>query len=369
MLIGLPKEVKNEEYRIGLTPDYVKEYVSQGHEVLIEKDAGIGAQFTNEEYEASGAKIVNREEAWQADMIIKVKEPLESEYDFLRSGQILYTYLHLAADEKLTHMLLEKKVTGVAYETMTDSSGHLPSLSPMSEIAGRLAMIEAAKCSQRHYGGQGILLSSIPGVERANVVVVGGGVVGTGAVRMALGFGANVTVLDIDVSRLSYLLDIFSGEINTMYSSPGNIRRAVKDADVVIGSVLVPGSKAPKLVTKEDVAAMKPGAVIVDVAIDQGGCIETSRPTTHEDPVFIHEGVVHYCVTNMPSSVARTATIALTNATATWGLKIASMGIRDAALADNAILTGLNTFEGKVLCPGVASAFDLDYVSPHDVLK
>ncbi len=367
MLIGVPREVKNNESRVGLTPDNVREYVNHGHQVVVEAHAGEGAHYTDDDYRAAGATIGSVEDAWNAEMIVKVKEPIASEYDRMKEGQLLYTYLHLAADKPLTQALLDRKVTGIAYETMTDRRGGLPCLAPMSEIAGRLAIVEGMKHLQRQYGGEGILLPGVPGVERGKVVVIGGGVVGTAAARLAAGLGAIVTILDIDLNRLAYLEDMFKGSVSTLYSNRSNIHNVVQDADLVVGAVLIPGRKAPKLVLEEDIKVMKRGAVVVDVAIDQGGCIETAKPTTHDNPVYIEHDVVHYCVTNMPGSVARTSTQSLTNATLASGLLLADHGLA-AFKMDEGLANGVNTHDGKVTCAGVADALGYDYVTLEDAL-
>lgn len=364
MKIGLVKEIKNHEYRVGLTPRCVKSYVTCGHTVLVEQSAGVGSSYTDEEYAAAGAQIMpDAASVWgAADMIVKVKEPIASEYALLRENQILYTYLHLAANRPLTNVLMQKRIKSMAYETITDRQGALPCLAPMSEIAGRLSVQEGAKYLEKQYGGRGILLAGVPGVDRGNVVIIGGGVVGTNACKIAVGMGANVTVLDISPSRLAYLDDLFFGRINTLISSRANIERAIADADLVIGAVLIPGRAAPRLVTRDDLKLMKPGAVIVDVAVDQGGCIETTHPTTHQDPTFIVEGIVHYCVANMPGAVARTATIALTNTTLNAGLKIANLGFEEACRTDPDLANGVNCYNGHCTFKGVADSLELTFV-------
>ena len=366
MIIGCTKEIKNNEYRVGLTPANAADYVHAGHEVLIEKGAGDGTGFTDEEYQAAGAKILDKAgDIWdQAEMIVKVKEPVASEYDCFHEGQIIYTYLHLADNEPLTRKLLEKKVKAVAYETIIGPHGGLPCLAPMSYIAGRLSIQEGAKYLEKTYGGRGVLLSGVPGVKKANVVILGGGNVGTNACKMAFGMGANVTVLDLNLDRLQYLDDIFSRQITTLYSSRATVLSAIKDADLVVGAVLVPGAVAPKLIHREDLKLMKKGAVIVDVAIDQGGNAETSHPTTHDDPVFEVDGIIHYCVTNMPGAVARTSTYALSNATLPYGLAIASRGLENACILDAGLRAGLNCYDGKITYEGVAEAFSMEYQDP-----
>ena len=317
MVIGVPKEIKNNEYRVGLTPDGVSAYVQAGHSVLVEQGAGAAIGYSDLEYTEAGAQILDEASAvWRnAEMIIKVKEPIASEYKYFRSDMILYTYLHLAADRPLTEALLNSSVKAIAYETIVGREGGLPCLAPMSEIAGRMSVQEGAKYLEKTFGGRGVLLSGVPGVERGNVVIIGGGNVGTNACKIAVGMGANVTVLDVSAKRLAYLDDIFPKQITTLYSTRENIRKCLASADLVIGAVLLPGRAAPKLVRREDLSLMKPGAVIVDVAVDQGGCVETTHPTTHDDPIFEVDGVVHYCVDNMPCPVARTATQALVHAT------------------------------------------------------
>ena len=369
MIIGLPKEIKNNEFRVGLTPGNVSDYVAAGHTVLVENGAGIGSGFADAEYEAAGAKIVaDAAAAWDAEMICKVKEPVESEYKYFRENMILYTYLHLADNKPLTDALLAKKVKAIAYETIVGPRGGLPCLAPMSFIAGRLSVQEGAKYLEKTFGGRGVLLAGVPGVARGNIVILGGGNVGTNACKMAVGMGANVTVLDLNLERLGYLDDIFPKQITTLYASRGNVLEAIKEADLVIGAVLVPGAVAPKLVKKEDLKLMKPGAVIVDVAIDQGGCIETSHATTHADPIFEVDGIVHYCVANMPGAVARTSTLALANATLPYGLKIAKLGVEAACKADKGLMEGLNCYDGKITFKGVAEAFGMECVAADTLI-
>ena len=325
MRVGCVKEIKNNEYRVGLTPDNVVSYVNAGHEVYIEKDAGIGSGFTTDEYVKAGAVILDSaKEVWdRSEMMVKVKEPLKEEYQYFHEGLILYTYLHLAADRPLTDALLASKVKGVAYETLIERNGSLPLLAPMSQIAGRLSIQEGAKYLEKPFGGSGVLLSGVPGTPKANVVILGGGNVGTNACKIAVGMGANVTITDISLNRLAYLDDIFGSRIQTLYSTDAAIANAVANADLVIGSVLIPGKAAPKIMKREYLKNMRPGSVIVDVAVDQGGCCETTKVTYHDDPTFVVDGVVHYCVGNMPGAVPRTSTIALTNATLKYGLEIA----------------------------------------------
>ena len=358
MIIGCTKELKNHEYRVGLTPDNVLAYVNNGHTVYMEKDAGLGAGFTDEEYISAGAKILdNPKEVFAiADMIVKVKEPEEVEWEYIKEGQILYTYLHLAANKPLADFLLKKKVKAVAFETITDSAGNLPCLRPMSQIAGRLSIQEGAKYIEKEYGGRGILLGGVPGVERGTIVIIGGGVAGTYAAKAAVGIDARVILLDINPNRLAYLEDIFGASVTTLYSTEANIRKALKEADLVIGSVLIPGGKTPKLVRREHLKLMKPGAVIVDIAIDQGGCCESSHVTVHDDPIFIEEGIVHYCVGNMPGAVPHTSTIALANTTIKYGLLMANNGLEKAIILDSGLKNGVNLYNGKCVNKNVASA-------------
>ena len=369
MIIGLPKEIKNNEYRVGLTPGNVSDYIQAGHTVLVETGAGIGSGYTDEEYIQAGATIVSSaKEAWVAEMVVKVKEPIASEYTYFHEGMLLYTYLHLADNEPLTRELLARKVKAVAYETIVGPKNSLPCLAPMSHIAGRLSVQEGAKYLEKTFGGRGVLLAGVPGVSCGKVVVLGGGNVGTNACKLAIGMGANVTVLDINLERLSYLDDLFFPQITTLYASRGNILEAIKDADLVIGAVLVPGAVAPKLIKREDLKLMKPGAVIVDVAIDQGGNAETSHATTHDDPIYEVDGIIHYCVANMPGAVSRTSTQALTNATLPYGLKLAAMGVEKACLSDKGLMEGLNCYDGKCTYPGVAEAFGIEYTDPYGLM-
>ena len=362
MIIGLVKEIKNNEFRVGLTPGNVKAYADAGHTVLVETGAGAGSGFDDGEYAVAGAAILpDAASVWeQAEMIVKVKEPIESEYQFLKKDQILYTYLHLAADRPLTDAILAAGTKAVAYETIVGKNGGLPCLAPMSEIAGRMSVQQAAKYLERTYGGRRLLLSGVPGVEKANIVILGGGGVGTNACKIAVGMGANVTILDVNVQRLAYLDDIFGSRIQTLYSTRANILSAISQADVVIGAVLIPGRKAPKLVLREDLKKMRKGAVLVDVAVDQGGCIETTHATTHQDPIFEIDGIVHYCVANMPGAVARTSTIALTNTTLNYGLTIAGQGLEAAVRADKGLAEGVNCYAGKCTLDGVAEAFGME---------
>ena len=371
MLIGVVKEIKNHEYRVGLTPPAARTYTSAGHRVLFESGAGAGAGFEDAEYAAAGAEIIpEASEVWEkSEMIIKVKEPLEQEYKYLREDLILFTYLHLAADRPLTEALLKSGARAVAYETIEDKAGGLPCLTPMSEVAGRLSAQEGAKYLERQYGGRGILLGGVPGVLPAKVVILGGGVVGTNAAKTTIGLGADVTILDTNLSRLAYLDDIFIGRIKTRYSSRGDLEECLKEADLLIGAVLIRGYAAPKLVKKSDLALMKKGAVIIDVAVDQGGCIETSRATTHEDPIFVVDGIIHYCVGNMPGAVPRTSAIALGNATLEYGMKIAGMGLEEALRADRGLALGLNCYAGKATCIGVAETHGLEYVPAEEAIS
>lgn len=370
MVIGCVKEIKNNEFRVGITPGNVREYCANGHRVLIQQSAGEGSGFLDGDYAAAGAELMETaQQVWDgADMIVKVKEPLEQEYSLMRHGQILYTYLHLAADKPLTQAMLHAGVTGVAYETLTDAGGGLPLLRPMSEIAGRLSVMEGAKCMQKYMGGAGVLISGVPGTPKAKVVILGGGVVGTNACKMALGLYADVTVMDVSLKRLAELDDMFSGAVTTLYSSGEAIERELQSADLVIGAVLIPGASAPQLVKKEYFTKMKPGSVVVDVAVDQGGCTETTRPTTHADPVFMTDGVVQYCVANMPGAVPRTATMALTNATLRYGLEIAGKGIERAVRSDANLAAAINTYDGKCTYRNVADSLDLEYVPLEGLL-
>lgn len=360
MIIGCVKEIKNNEFRVGMTPDNVREYVNAGHSVLIETNAGIGSGFLDEEYVEAGATIISSaKEVWdQVDMMVKVKEPLPEEYPLFHEGLILYTYLHLAADKEQMDALLKNKIKAVAYETLTEKDGSLPLLTPMSQIAGRLSIQEGAKYLEKKFGGEGILLAGVPGTHKANVVILGGGTVGYNACRIAVGIGANVTILDINLKRLEELDLLFGSSIQTLYSNDTNIEKAVKNADLVIGAVLIPGKSTPKLLKRSYLKSMKNGAVYVDVAIDQGGCAESARVTTHDDPIYVEEGVVHYCVGNMPGSVPRTSTIALTHATTHYGLMIANKGLEDACRTSDVIASGVNTYDGQLTCKNVADSFE-----------
>ncbi|MBP3728848.1 MAG: alanine dehydrogenase [Lachnospiraceae bacterium] len=370
MKVGCVKEIKNNENRVGMTPDNAKAYVKAGHEVLIQKGAGLGSGFTDEQYEAAGAKILSTaKQVWdKAEMIVKVKEPLEPEYELMKKDQILFTYLHLAADKEQTDALLEKKVKGVAYETLMERDGSLPLLVPMSQIAGRLSIQEGAKYLEKTFGGEGVLLAGVPGTPKAKVVILGAGTVGTNACKIAVGMGADVTMLDINLKRLEYLDDIFGSRIQTLVSTEANIEQSVREADLVIGSVLIPGKSAPKLFKKAYLKEMKPGAVFVDVAVDQGGCGETTHATTHDNPIYVVDGVVHYCVGNMPGAVPRTSTIALTNATLRYGLQIANLGLEKACEANPVLYSAINTYDGKLTCKNVADSFKgYEYTDIHSL--
>ncbi len=370
MNIAVVKEIKTHEYRVGMTPADVKAYVGHGHTVFIEEGAGRQAGFPDDSYIAAGAAIVadKRKLFDDSEMIVKVKEPQPSEYPLFHEGQLLYTYLHLAAEKELTDALLERKVNSVAYETIEDHES-LPCLVPMSEIAGRLSVQEGAKYLEKQFGGRGILLGGVPGVRRGRIAIIGGGVVGTNAAKIAIGIGADVTILDVNARRLAYLDDIFGSSISTLYSTESNIETVLQESDLVIGAVLIPGARAPRLVRREHLKLMKPGAVIVDVAVDQGGCIETTKATTHDDPVYTVDEVVHYCVANMPGAVALTSTLALTGTTLRYGLYLADNGLETAAKNSLPIATGVNTYKGYITCRGVAEAFNKDYVSVRDLLK
>ncbi len=370
MRIGVPKEIKTQEYRVGLTPAGVRELVHHGHEVIVEHDAGAGIGYDDDDYRAAGASVAAAAEALfkSADLIVKVKEPQPSEIAMLRRGQILFTYLHLAADQMQTVGLMKSGATCVAYETVTDRAGTLPLLAPMSEVAGRMAVQVGAHCLEREQGGAGILLGGVPGVPPAKVVVLGGGVSGTNAARMAVGLEASVTIIDKSLPRLKELDLQFGPRATTLFATTAAIEQAVLKADLVIGAVLVPGAAAPKLVTREMVRQMRPGSVLVDIAIDQGGCFETSRPTTHSNPTYVVDGVVHYCVTNMPGAVARTSTQALTNATLPFVLALAGKGWRQAMLDDPHLAEGLNIHEGQVTHIAVAQALGLRHTAVREML-
>lgn len=371
MIISVVKEIKDNENRVALTPAGAADLVAAGHKVYVEKDAGTNSGFNDEDYEKAGASIIcDKKELFNiSELILKVKEPLESEYDLLREDQILFTYLHLAPDIKQTQALIKRKIIAIGYETV-EKDGRLPLLNPMSELAGRMAPQVGAYCLEKQVGGKGILLGGVPGVEAAQVVILGGGVVGINAAKMASGMGARVTVINKDLDRLVYIDDIFSGRITTVMSNSYNIATWVKKADLLIGAVLLPGSKTPKLVTEEMVKTMEPGSVIVDVAVDQGGCVETiDRVTTHSNPTYIKHGVVHYAVGNMPGATPRTSTLALTNATMPYVLNIANKGYKKALQDDPGFAKGLNLYKGLVTCPGVAGSQNLEYTDVNEVLK
>jgi alanine dehydrogenase len=371
MIIGVPKEVKNNENRVALTPAGLISFVNAGHKVLVEKDAGVGSGFTNEDYANASAEIIeNAADVWsQAEMIMKVKEPLPSEYSYFREGLILFTYLHLAAEPALAQALKDKGVIAIAYETVAVNRT-LPLLTPMSEVAGRMSAQIGSQFLQKSNGGKGILLAGVPGVSRGKVTIIGGGVVGTNAAKMAIGLGADVTIIDLSADRLRQLDDIFGNQIKTLMSNPFNIAEAVAEADLLIGAVLIPGAKAPKLVTEEMVKAMKPGSVIVDVAIDQGGIVETvDQITTHDNPTYEKHGVVHYAVANMPGAVPRTSTIALTNVTVPYALQIANKGVFQSILDNESLKLGLNVANGEITCEAVAKDLSYNYVSPEKVFE
>jgi alanine dehydrogenase len=365
MIVGLPKEIKDNEYRVGLTPAGVRALTDASHQVIVEKSAGEGSGFGDALYEKAGAQIIDSaDDVWaKADMIVKVKEPIAPEYPRMREGQLLFTYLHLAPDRKLTDELLKRKVTGIAYETITDRRGSLPLLTPMSEVAGRMAIQVGAHYLEKMSGGRGILLGGVPGVPAARVVIIGGGVVGTNAAKIAVGMGAYVTIIDNNLDRLRELDDIFLSKISTLASSAYMIHDAISTADLIVGAVLVPGAAAPMLVTRNMLKDVPNGAVIVDVAVDQGGCIETTHPTTHSDPTYYVEGVLHYCVANMPGAVPRTSTFALTNATLPYALKLANKGFFEAIRSDNGLKEGVNTYAGHCTYQAVAESQGLAYTS------
>ncbi len=370
MIIGVPKEIKEDEYRVSMTPAGAAELIGDGHTVLIEKGAGGGSGIYDVQYEAVGAHLAACDEVYErAEMIVKVKEPVPSEFDKLKENQILYTYLHLAPVPELTDALLQRKIIGIAYETVQLEDGSLPLLIPMSEVAGRMSVHEGAKYLERENGGRGILLGGVPGVDPGHVVIIGGGIVGINAAKMAIGTGARVTLLDISLSRLRYIDDIFGGRVITIMSNKLNIEEFSQVADLLIGAVLLPGAKSPKLVTREMVKNMMTGSVVVDVGIDQGGILETSRPTTHSDPIFLVDDVVHYCVSNMPGALARTSTYALTNATLSFARELAGKGLQKSLRDNPALRRGLNLFKGKVTHPAVAEALGKEYVPPEKVLS
>lgn len=370
MLVGVPKEIKSHEYRVGLTPGSVSELVHRGANVIIETNAGSGVGLTDQMYIEAGASIVDSADAIfdRADMVVKVKEPQPSECVKLSKGQTLFTYLHLAPDPTQTELLMESGCTAIAYETVTAADGSLPLLTPMSQVAGRMSIQAGAHCLEKAQGGSGVLLGGVPGVAPAKVVVIGGGVVGTNAIRMAMGMEASVTVLDKSLSRLTELDLQFGAKLNTIYATDETIDEYVTDADLVVGAVLVAGAKAPKLVTRDMLQRMRNGSVVADVAIDQGGCFETSRPTTHEEPTYMEEGIVHYCVANMPGAVARTSTFALNNATLPFSVELVTKGVKTALLENPHLMNGLNVHEGKLTYEAVAQAFDKPYYNPQEIL-
>lgn len=367
MIIGIPKEIKTLEDRVAMTPGAVETLVRRGNTVLVEKGAGVGSALSDDEYVAAGAKMVSAAEAWAAQMVIKVKEPMAAEYKYLRDDLLLFTYLHLAADEAQTKALLAAGTIGVAYETVQLPDRTLPLLQPMSEVAGRMATQVGAHLLEKTQGGRGMLLGGVPGVAPANVMVLGAGIVGTNAVKIAVGMGARVTVFDLNHARMQYLDDIFGSRIVTMTSNEANIRAAVKEADLVIGSVLIPGAKTPKLITRDMLSIMRPGSVIVDVAVDQGGCIETTKATTHSNPTYVVDGVVHYGVANMPGAVPRTSTFALVNQTLPYALKLAAKGL-DALREDASLRHGLNTYKGKLTFPAVGEALGMPAITAEEAL-
>jgi alanine dehydrogenase len=369
MLIGVPKEIKTNENRIALVPAGAEALVHAGHQVMVERGGGAGSGFTDAQYEAVGATVHDVEEVWaRAEMIMKVKEPIPVEYARTRADQLLFTYFHFAAAERLTKGMIDSGAVCIAYETVQLPSGELPLLTPMSEVAGRMSIQAGAKYLEKFYGGRGMLLGGVPGVPPASVVVIGGGVVGTNAAKMAAGLGARVTILDLSLERLRYLSDVMPANVQLVYSNRHNLLEQIEQADLVVGAVLLPGAKAPNLITRDDLKRMKNGSVIVDVAVDQGGCVETIRPTTHEDPIYEIDGVIHYGVANMPGGVPRTSTLALTNATFPYAARLARLGWKDACRQDPALALGLNVVQGKVVYPGVAEAFGLPYVPVAEVL-
>ena len=371
MLIGVPKEIKQDEYRVAVTPAGVEMLTRAGHRLLVEANAGVGSGFTDDYYESAGAEIVDgAEEVWsRAEMVMKVKEPIEPEWPRIRDEQIVFTYFHFAADEALTRAFRDTGAVAIAYETVELPSGELPLLTPMSEVAGRMAVQEGAKYLEKPQGGLGVLLGGVPGVLPGKVVILGGGVVGTNAAKIAAGMGANVHILDIDLDRLRYLDDVLPANVSLLFSTRYAVRKQIEDADLVIGAVLIPGAKAPGLVTREDLQLMRPGTVVVDVAVDQGGCVETIRPTTHHDPVYVVDDVIHYGVANMPGGVPRSSTLALTNATLPYALALADKGWKRACQDDRALRLGVNVAEGRVTYRGVAEAFGMPLTDVEDVLK
>jgi alanine dehydrogenase len=371
MIIGVPKEIKNNENRVGLTPAGVSALVKAGHQLFVQATAGNGSGFSDNEYTEAGATILPtiNDVYGKAEMIIKVKEPIEQEYPLIKEGQLLFTYFHFASYEPLTHAMIKSKAVCLAYETVEKPDRSLPLLVPMSEVAGRMSVQEGAKYLEKPMGGRGILLGGVPGVRPASVLVLGGGIVGTQAAKMAAGLGADVTLMDISLPRLRQLDDLLPANVKTVYSNEYNIREAIKYADLIVGAVLIPGAKAPSLITKDMLITMRPGTVMVDVAIDQGGCFETSKATTHEDPIYVVDGVIHYCVANMPGAVPYTSTLALTNATLPYALQLANKGWKKACAENKELELGLNVVDGKVVYKGVAEAFNLPYVEVKEVMS
>jgi alanine dehydrogenase len=368
MVIGVPREVKADENRVALTPAGASALCAHGHRVLVERGAGEGSRISDRAYAAAGAALVSREAVWAADLVLKVKEPIPAEYGFLRPDLTLFTYLHLAANEELAHVLCERRVKALAYETLQLPDGSLPLLAPMSEVAGRLAIQVGAWCLQAENGGRGVLLGGASGVPPAKVVILGAGIAGTSACQVAVGFGAHVSILDVNPAKLRYVHDILHGHVTTVMSNRANIEEEVGSADLVIGAVLIPGARAPRLVSRSLVASIRRGSAIVDVSIDQGGCVETIRPTTHHDPIFLEEGVVHYGVTNMPSIVPNTSTFALTNATLSYALAIADRGVEAALREDASLRRALNVYAGSITHPGVAAALGRPHIPPETLL-
>jgi len=370
MIIGVPKEIKTNENRVALVPGGAEALVQSKHTVLVERSAGEGSGFADADYEAAGATMLGTaEEVWQkADMIMKVKEPIAVEWPRMKKDQLIFTYFHFAAAEDLTRAVIKSGAIAIAYETVQLPTGELPLLTPMSEVAGRMSVLEGAKYLEKFFGGRGVLLGGVPGVSPGKVVIIGGGIVGSNAARMAAGLGARVVILDVSLNRLRYLADVMPANVTTLYSNRYNILEQIKDADLVVGAVLLPGAKAPNLVRREDLKTMMQGSVIVDVAVDQGGCVETIHPTTHEDPIYVVDGVIHYAVANMPGAVSRTSTLALTNATFPYALTLANKGWNAACREDRALALGLNVMGGKVVYPGVAEAFGLEYVPVENAL-
>ena len=370
MIIGVPKEIKKHENRVALLPGGVNALKQNGHDVLIQKGAGLGSGFPDDRYTAAGAKIIDDVDAlWkQSDMIMKVKEPLKAEYDRMQEGQIIFTYFHFAASRELTEAVVDSKCVAIAYETVEKRDGSLPLLIPMSEVAGRMASQEGAKYLEKAQGGRGVLLGGIPGVQPANVMVLGGGIVGVNAAKIAAGMGANTTIMDINMSRLRYLDDVMSRNVNTMFSSEANITRMLPDVDLIIGAVLKPGAKAPHLITRDMLGELRPGTVLVDVAIDQGGCFETSKATTHDDPIYVVDDIVHYCVSNMPGAVPYTSTLGLTNVTMPYAVDLANKGWKKALQDDEELQKGLNIVNGDIVYEDVASAFEMSYTPVEKIL-